>query len=82
MNSASRCLCQLHLLTQLPQPDGIPWHLVGNGGRKQDPIVYPVLTSHECPLQVTWQEPTDGLYTGQIDKKKLAVHIYTVSSQL
>ena len=60
MNSASRCLCQLHLLTQLPQPDGIPWHLVGNGGRKQDPIVYPVLTSHECPLQVTLQDSPDG----------------------
>ena len=36
----------MHSLTQLPQPDGNPLHLVGKGGRKQDPMVPPVLTWH------------------------------------
>ena len=62
MNLASRRLRpvrRLHSLTQLLHPDGNPEHLVGKGGRKQDPIVPPVLTWHELSKQVTWQDPPD-----------------------
>ena len=47
-----------HWLTQDPHPDGNPLHLVGKGGRKQDPSVpLPSLTVHELFLQSTWQFP-------------------------
>ena len=46
----------LHLLTHDPHPGGNPLHEVLNGGRKQDPMVDPVLTWHEFCLHVTWQD--------------------------
>jgi hypothetical protein len=46
-----------HSLTQDPHPDGNPVHLVGNGGRKQEPWVPPVLTWHEFFKHVTSHAP-------------------------
>ena len=42
-----------HSATQDPHPDGSPLHELGNGGRKHEPMVYPLLTSQELDLHVT-----------------------------
>ena len=50
---------------QDPHPDGNPEHLVGNGGRKQEPLVNPVLTSHVLFKHVTSHTLVKYILKGQ-----------------
>ena len=58
-----------HSATQDPHPDGNPLHEAGNGGRKHDPLVSPLVTSQELFLHVTWQDlsaPVEKILKGSV----------------
>ena len=50
---------------QDPHPDGNPEHLVGNGGRKQEPWVPPLLTWHEFFKHLYSHAPVKYISKGQ-----------------